>query len=244
MKACETCAAHRVDIGKNHENMPVWQRAVGMVLVYLPIFTLPFVVISAYLTYYQLKLLGTENLKPSSDYIPNRASHRYTLKNQITMHPTFVGSLSQYKWFWIANCTWYCPYSVALFEWHSHSTKQVKNSLIFVLPLLMLPFILISAYLTYYHLVFVGAKNVKTWNDYITDDLSRYRALFVWHAYLVKLVENWWCPFGHEKKETYHNAAIDKSFWHIYPVDEAKLVPEDHDNPIWNEDFANKESTD
>jgi hypothetical protein len=38
------------------------------------------------------------------------------------------------------------------------------------------------------------------------------------------------------KKEGYSNAKIDKSFWHIYPVDNAKLEPEDRDNPIWNED--------
>jgi hypothetical protein len=60
-------------------------------------------------------------------------------------------------------------------------------------------------------------------------------ALFEWHAYLVKLVENWWCPFGHEKKETYNNAKIDQSFWHIYPEELANLDKEDKDNPIWNE---------
>lgn len=243
MKACETCTAHRVDIGKHHEKMPVWQRAIGMVLVYLPIITLPFVVVSAYLTYYQLKLLGTENLKPSSDFIPDRASHRYTLKTQITMEPTFIGSLSQYRLFWIVNCTWYCPYSVALFEWHAHATKQVTNRLVYILPLLMLPFILISAYLSYYHLVFVGACHLKTWRDFSkTNNGHCYTSLFEWHAYMVKLIENWWCPFAHDKKESYKNAAIDKSFWHVYARDEAKLTPEDHDNPIWNEDvLINKE---
>lgn len=171
MKACESCAA-RVEIGKNHNNMPVWQRAVGMVLVYLPILTLPFVILSAYMTYYHLLLVGAKNLKKWSDYIPHRASYRYTYENQITMDPSFKWSLSRYKWFWIANCTWYCPYSVALFEWH---------------------------------------------------------------AYLVKIVENWWCPFGHDRKETYSNAPIDKSFWHIYPEDNAKLTEEDRTNPIWND---------
>jgi hypothetical protein len=89
------------------------------------------------------------------------------------MEPSFGFSLSQYKLYWILNCTWYCPVSVAVFEWH---------------------------------------------------------------AYLVKLVENWWCPFTHEKKEGYANAKIDKSFWHIYKEDIVKLTPEDRDNPIWNED--------
>jgi hypothetical protein len=51
----------------------------------------------------------------------------------------------------------------------------------------------------------------------------------------VKLVENWWCPFTHQTKETYKNASIDKSFWHIYPDEVKKLEPEDRDNPIWND---------
>ncbi len=172
MKACESCSG-RVEIGKNHQKVPVVQRAIGMVLVYMPIVTLPFVFASAYMTYWHLLLIGAKNLKTYSDFLPDRASHRYTLKNQITMDGSFKASTSQSKLFWILNCTWYCPYSVALFEWH---------------------------------------------------------------AYMVKIVENWWCPFGHDKKEGYNNAKIDKSFWHIYPEDTAKLEPEDRDNPIWNED--------
>jgi len=172
MKACESCSASRVDIGKNHQKQPVIIRAIGMVFVYLPIITFPFVVLSAYLTYYHLRMMGATNVKKWGDFIPDRATHRYTLKNQITMHGSFKASLSQSKLFWILNCTWYCPYSVALFEWH---------------------------------------------------------------AYMVKLVENWWCPFTHEKKETYKNATIDKSFWHIYPEDIVKLEQEDLDNPIWND---------
>ncbi|MGZ8190365.1 MAG: hypothetical protein ACXWTS_03950 [Methylococcaceae bacterium] len=171
MKACESCSS-RVEIGKHHNNMSVPHRAIGMILVYLPIITLPFVFLSAYMTYYHLRFVGAKNVKTLSDFLPDRASHRYTLKTQITMRPSFQPSLSQYKLFWILNCTWYCPVSVALFEWH---------------------------------------------------------------AYMVKLVENWWCPFGHDKKEGYSNAKIDKSFWHIYPVDKAKLHEEDLNNPIWND---------
>ena len=60
--------------------------------------------------------------------------------------------------------------------------------------------------------------------------------LFEWQAYLVKVVENWWCPFRHDMKEKhYREAAIDQSFWHIYPEDIVKLEPEDRDNSIWNE---------
>ncbi|MGR9052766.1 MAG: hypothetical protein ACU84J_08970 [Gammaproteobacteria bacterium] len=172
MKACETCS-QRVEIGKNHNRMPAWQRGVGMVLIYLPILTLPFVVLSAYMTYLHLRLIGGKNIKTLSDFMPARDSHRYILKNQITMKPSFWVSTSQSKLFWILNCTWYCPFSVALFEWH---------------------------------------------------------------AYMVKIVENWWCPFTHDKKENYREGAIDKSFWHIYPEDIVKLNPEDRDNPIWNEE--------
>ena len=171
MKACDSCSG-RAEIGKNHNRVLVLQRTIGLLFVYLPILTLPFVFLSAYLTYYHLKLIGGENIKTLSDFLPARSSHRYTLKNQITMDGSFKLSLAQSKLYWILNCTWYCPVSVALFEWH---------------------------------------------------------------AYLVKLVENWWCPFTHEKKESYNNAKIDKSFWHIYPEDAIKLEPEDRDNEIWND---------
>jgi hypothetical protein len=60
-------------------------------------------------------------------------------------------------------------------------------------------------------------------------------ALFRYMAYLVMIVENWWCPFAHDRKEEYVEGAIDKSFWHVDPEDEKKLHPEDRDNPIWNE---------
>lgn len=172
MKACETCT-NRVEIGKNHNQMSVSRRAIGLFFVYAPIVTLPFVFASAYMTYFHLWLVGAKNVKKFTDYLPAKESHRYTMKNQITMKPSFGISLSQYKLYWILNCTWYCPVSVAVFEWH---------------------------------------------------------------AYMVKLVENWWCPFTHEKKEGYANAKIDKSFWHIYEEDIVKLEPEDRDNPIWNED--------
>jgi len=172
MKACESCSG-RVEIAKNYQKIPVLQRGIGMILIYLPLLTFPFVFISAYLTYYHLRMMGAQDLKTLSDFIPDRASHRYDLKSQITMKPTFKASMAQSKLFWILNCTWYCPVSVALFEWH---------------------------------------------------------------AYMVKIVENWWCPFTHEKKEGYNNAKIDKSFWHLYPEDVNQLTPEDRNNPIWNED--------
>ncbi len=171
MKACETCAG-RAEIGKNHKQISVLRRAIGLFFVYAPIVTLPFVFASAYMTYFHLWLIGGKNIKKFTDFLPARESHRYNLKNQITMDGSFKFSLAQSKLYWILNCTWYCPVSVAVFEWH---------------------------------------------------------------AYMVKIVENWWCPFTHEKKEGYSNAKIDKSFWHIYQEDVVKLEQEDRDNPIWND---------
>jgi len=179
MKACDSCS-RRVEIGKNHRKQNVILRSIGTPLVYLPILIVPFVILSAYICYFHLRLSGGKNIKKWSDFIPDRATHRYDLKSQVTMDPTFKLSASQSKLYWIFNCTWYCPYSVALFEWH---------------------------------------------------------------AYLVKVIENWWCPFGHERKNTaYKEAAIDKSFWHIYPDDAVKLNEEDLNNPIWNEDKDSSEN--
>ena len=60
-------------------------------------------------------------------------------------------------------------------------------------------------------------------------------ALFRYAAYLVKIVENWWCPFSHDQKREYAEGAIDSSFWHVDPEDLVKLRPADKQNPIWNE---------
>ena len=59
-------------------------------------------------------------------------------------------------------------------------------------------------------------------------------ALLAYVFYLVKVVEQWWCPFGHEKKYTYADAPIDKSFWHANG-DVGLLHPDDRENPSWNE---------
>ena len=61
-------------------------------------------------------------------------------------------------------------------------------------------------------------------------------ALFRYAVYLVKIMENWWCPFAHDQKREYAEGAIDKSFWHVDPERETeKLHPDDKKNPIWNE---------
>ncbi|MDD2310523.1 MAG: hypothetical protein PHH91_13160 [Desulfuromonadaceae bacterium] len=63
-------------------------------------------------------------------------------------------------------------------------------------------------------------------------------ALFSYASYLVKIVENWWCPFAHDQKHTYVEGAIDNSFWHVDPQELAKLHPDDKQNPIWNEKYG------
>lgn len=65
-------------------------------------------------------------------------------------------------------------------------------------------------------------------------------ALLRYAVYLVKIVENWWCPFNHDCKNEYAEGAIDKSFWHIYSHELELLHPDDRDNKIWNEDAENE----
>lgn len=65
-------------------------------------------------------------------------------------------------------------------------------------------------------------------------------ALFRYAVYLIKIVENWWCPFAHERKGEYCDASIDYSFWHVFPELNKRLDPEDRDNPIWNRDTVTK----
>ena len=61
-------------------------------------------------------------------------------------------------------------------------------------------------------------------------------ALFRYAAYLVKVVENWWCPFDHDQKKEYSESAIDKSYWHLHAAECEKLHPDDLNNPTWNEE--------
>lgn len=60
--------------------------------------------------------------------------------------------------------------------------------------------------------------------------------LYEWSSYLVKTVENFWCPFFHERKVTYRESAIDQSYWHILPENRDKLHPEDQQCDIWNDE--------
>lgn len=65
-------------------------------------------------------------------------------------------------------------------------------------------------------------------------------ALFKYMTYLVSIVENWWCPFDHDKKAEYKDSSVDKSYWHLYQTERNKLHPNDRDNPVWNEEAENK----
>ncbi len=169
--------ACRVVIGDNYKKIPTWRKIVGVPIIYLPLFvSLPFSILGALLCYLHLKMMGAKDIKTWADFAPEIRSHRYTMKNQVVLDANNWWELQiKSRFFWIFNCTLYCPLSVSFYEWH---------------------------------------------------------------AYLVKLVENWWCPFLHEKKPDYKDAPIDLSYWHVEGVD--KLHPEDRDNPIWNKEMADK----
>ncbi len=61
-------------------------------------------------------------------------------------------------------------------------------------------------------------------------------ALLSYFTYLVRIVENWWCPFKHDKKHLYKDSAIDKSLWHTLPGLDQLLHENDKEDPMWNED--------
>jgi hypothetical protein len=86
-----------------------------------------------------------------------------------------------------------------------------------------------------------GARwyNLRGWRLYWVFNCKLYCplsvAVFRYLGYLVMVVENWWCPFGHEKKLEYAEGAIDSSYWHLYKAERQRLEPEDRNNHIWNE---------
>ena len=65
-------------------------------------------------------------------------------------------------------------------------------------------------------------------------------ALLAYVVYLVKIVEQWWCPFGHDRKHIYADTPIDRSFWHANG-DVGLLHPADQENPSWNEQALQRE---
>ena len=143
--------------------------------------------------------------------------------------------------------------------------------LIYLPIIFSIPFVVICVFLVKTHLILMGAKNIRSYWEFVPDWVShRYRynsqiiyttgsswhtlrhyrwywifnckiycplsvALFRYIAYLVKVVENWWCPFEHNKKCEYTEGAVDQSYWHLHEQENNRLHPDDRDNPIWNE---------
>ena len=142
------------------------------------------------------------------------------------------------------------------------------------LPLIFsIPFVIICVFLVKSHLKLMGAKNVRSYWEFVPTWLShRYQhknqitfetgarwynlrayrwywifncklycplsvALFRYITYLVKIVENWWCPFEHDQKCEYKDAAIDKSYWHLFESERTLLHKDDLNNPIWNKNI-------
>jgi hypothetical protein len=310
MKACDQCSGAgrhegRVQVNNTYKEKPLAYKLICILLIYLPLLSIPFVIFNGALIALYLKIAGVRDFMPFGSFLPDRKSHRYDLKNQVTMESNFRLNPIRTKLFWIWNCTWYCPYSVALFEWHAYLMKlmgalkncnengterdwdadmqaddsqkeqslayHLGNVLLSLLLLLCLPFVIFSAMMTVLHLKMAGATNMRLYRSFLPDSksfsyelknpvtmvpgawfspsgnstfwvvkssrfLTYSTALFDWHAYLVKLVENWWCPFHHNRKEPHYRVgAINQSFWHLYPEDLIKLAPDDRDNPIWNE---------
>lgn len=164
----------RVSIGSNFDQQPLWKVYLGVPLIYLPILTtIPFMILGVWIIKSHLKYIGGMNIRSYWEFVPEWASHRYKLGDQIVYSTGAKWyNLREHKLYWIFNCKLYCPLSVALFRYA---------------------------------------------------------------AYLVMIVENWWCPFGHDKKAEYAEGAIDKSYWHLHAVERERLHPDDLNNPIWNE---------
>jgi hypothetical protein len=168
-RTCEGC--ERIEIGRSFEKASPARVFVGLIFVYLPIVFLPLYILSGLSVYVHLRIMGARNLKTLRDFMPDPASHRYSRKTQIVYDGApAVAFWTRLRAFWLFNCTFYCPTSVAVLEWNT---------------------------------------------------------------YLVKAVENWWCPFHHGKKGNYAGSALDSTFWH-QTDDVHKLHPDDKANPIWS----------
>jgi hypothetical protein len=174
-------AEEGVIIAKTYKKRPQWFRVLlGVPLIYVPILvTLPFVIIGVNIVRLHLTALGARNMKKYWDFVPERISHRYNMKNQ-PRYSKNPFSIAYSRFFWIFNCTVYCPMSIALLRYF---------------------------------------------------------------VYLVKIVENWWCPFEHSRKHEYADATIDASFWHINKYPNSLLHPDDRDNPIWNAEVRKKQAS-
>lgn len=128
-KACQQCRTSRISIGSRFYSLPAWRRYGGTFLVYLPIVTsLPFTILGACILYAHLRILGAKNLKTFWDFVPGWSTHRYSkLSEQITITMDYTAPWTNTKLFWMFNCNFYCPLSVALYEWSTYLVKAVEN---------------------------------------------------------------------------------------------------------------------
>lgn len=245
---------NHVSMSTGYQKISPLRKFSGIPLIYLPIIVMPITIIAAILLKFCANIQKVADIKGYSDFVPSQKSCRYNYKTQILPSQTKRGALwiMRRKLFWIFNCTFYCIYSIALLSWAAYTMEQlargsrlkpVSVTLIGIVSL-TIPFIVLSAWVTRLHLFMTGAGNLKTFQAFLQENgtstpwLHHMKGLFAWHAYMVKVVENYWCPFYHDKKCTYAEAAVDKSYWHINPKDREKLHPEDRENPLWNKDAA------
>jgi len=132
-KACEAncpSASDRIWIQDRYAEKNLPQILLAVVFVFAPVVLMPVVALVGYLAYCHLRLMGATNVKTLVDFLPDRKSHRYSLKTQILprgrVHPA-AWIYTRTRLYWILNCTWYCPYSVALFEWCAYLSKAIES---------------------------------------------------------------------------------------------------------------------
>jgi len=126
VKACHSCA--RVEIGTHYRKLSPWRVFVGLPFIYLPILTMPFILLGGLMVYVHLRIMGARDLKTLRDFLPPWESHRYRYKTQILrrdIHP--LAYWARTRAYWMFNCTLYCPFSVAALEWTTYLTKVVEN---------------------------------------------------------------------------------------------------------------------
>ena len=143
--------------------------------------------------------------------------------------------------------------------------------LIYLPVFVCIPFMILGLNLVRWHLLLMGAKNLKKYRDFIPHRKTyRYAyknqiksksghwftifartklfwfyncgiycpltiGLLEYFSYLVMVVENWWCPFFHDKKSNYNHSALDKSYWHITKQKLSQLHPDDRNCPTYDD---------
>ena len=126
MKACQRC--DRVIIGREHVMVSPIRVFLGLPFVYGPAVFLPVILLPAFLVYIHLRMMGAQNLRTLGSFLPDKKSHRYEYKSQIVrMASPRIAFWTRTRVFWVLNCTWYCPFSVATLEWFTYLVKIVET---------------------------------------------------------------------------------------------------------------------